>query len=90
MGRPFMQSTPTAAGWQAYVATRINVPRVSTRDPELARIAYAHPSQPVVDTSDDAGADQAVVCVGTRCLQPVTDAHMLRVQLDELGAQNSH
>lgn len=90
VGRPFMQSTPTAAGWQAYVATRINVPRVSTRDPELARIAYAHPSQPVVDTSDDAGADQAVVCVGTRCLQPVTDAHMLRVQLDELGAQNSH
>ena len=90
VGRPFMQSTPTAAGWQAYVATRINVPRVSTRDPELARIAYAHPSQPVVDTSDDAGADQAVVCVGTRCLQPATDARTLRVQLDELGVQNGN
>ena len=48
------------------------------------------PSQPVVDTSDDAGADQAVVCVGTRCLQPATDARTLRVQLDELGVQNGN
>lgn len=88
VGRPFMQSTPTAAGWQAYVATRINVPWVSTRDPELARIAYTHPSQPVVDTSDDARLGVAVVCVGTRCLQPATDARTLRVQLDDLGVQN--
>lgn len=89
-GRAFMQSTPTAAGWQAYVAMRMNVPRVSTRDPELARVAYAHPSQPVVDTSDDAGADGAVVCVGTRCLQPATEAHTLRQQLDDLSAQNGN
>lgn len=89
-GRPFMQSTPRAAGWQAYVAMRMNVPRVSTRDPDLARIAYAHPSQPVVDTSEEAGAGAAVVCVGTRCLQPATDAQTLREQLDELGTQNSH
>lgn len=88
VGHPFMQSTPRAAGWQAYVAMRMNVPRVSTRDPELARIAYAHPSQPVVDTSDDAGAGAAVVCVGTRCLQPATDAHTLREQLNELSVQN--
>lgn len=86
-GRPFMQSTPRAAGWQAYVAMRLNVPRVSTRDPDLARIAYAHPSQPVVDTSDDAGAGAAVVCVGTRCLQPATDAQTLREQLDDLNRQ---
>jgi len=86
-GRPFMQSTPRAAGWQAYVAMRMNVPRVSTRDPDLARIAYAHPSQPVVDTSDDAGVGTAVVCVGTRCLQPATDAQTLREQLDDLNRQ---
>lgn len=85
-----MQSMPTAAGWQAYVAMRMNVLRVSTRDPELARIAYAHPSQPVLDTSDDAGADGAVVCVGTRCLQPATEAHTLRQQLDDLSAQNGN
>ena len=86
-GRPFMQSTPRAAGWQAYVAMRMNVPRVSTRDPDLARIAYAHPSQPVVDTSEEAGAGAAVVCVGTRCLQPATDAQTLREQLDDLNRQ---
>lgn len=86
-GRPFMQSTPTAAGWQAYVAMRMNVPRVSTADPRLARVAYAHPSQPVVEIGDDAGAGAAVVCVGTRCLQPVHDAQTLREQLDDLRSQ---
>ncbi|MGX6452023.1 thioredoxin domain-containing protein [Brevibacterium paucivorans] len=89
-GRPFMQSTPRAAGWQAYVAMRMNVPRVSTRDPDLARIAYAHPSQPVVDTSDDSGPGVAVVCVGTRCLQPATDAQTLREQLDALSVQHGN
>lgn len=89
-GRPFMQSMPTAAGWQAFVAMRLNVPRVSTSDPRLARVAYAHPSQPVVEIGDDAGADGAVVCVGTRCLQPATGPHSLRQQLDELSAQNGN
>lgn len=89
-GRPFMQSMPTAAGWQAFVAMRLNVPRVSTSDPRLARVAYAHPSQPVVAIGDDAGPGVAVVCVGTRCLQPATGPHTLRQQLDELSAQNGN
>lgn len=89
-GRPFMQSMPTAAGWQAFVAMRLNVPRVSTSDPRLARVAYAHPSQPVVDTSDDSGPGVAVVCVGTRCLQPATDAQTLREQLDALSVQHGN
>lgn len=89
-GRPFMQSMPTAAGWQAFVAMRVNVPRVSTSDPRLARVAYAHPSQPVVEIGDDAGPGVAVVCVGTRCLQPATGPHSLRQQLDDLSAQNGN
>ena len=89
-GRPFMQSMPTAAGWQAFVAMRVNVPRVSTADPGLARVAYAHPSQPVVEIGDDAGPGVAVVCVGTRCLQPATGPHSLRQQLDDLSAQNGN
>lgn len=89
-GRPFMQSMPTAAGWQAFVAMRVNVPRVSTADPGLARVAYAHPSQPVVEIGDDAGPGVAVVCVGTRCLQPATGPHSLRQQLEDLSAQNGN
>ena len=89
-GRPFMQSMPTATGWQAFVEMRLNVPRVSTSDPRLARVAYAHPSQPVVEIGDDAGPGVAVVCVGTRCLQPATGSHSLRQQLDDLNAQNGN
>lgn len=86
MGRPLLQSAPTATGWQAYVAMRAGTPvRVSTDDPELARVAYVHPCAPFVDP-EGAESRSAIVCVGTRCLQPARDVRTLREQLDELSS----